>query len=43
MLAIAQAMAVLCAWIEGVVTRLSSTFEKLSASETDAQFLGRPG
>ena len=33
MRAMAQAMAVLCAWIGGVLTRLSVTVEKLSASE----------
>jgi len=33
MRAMAQAVAVLCAWIGGVLTRLSVTVEKLSASE----------
>ena len=33
MRAIARAMAVLCAWIAGVLSRLPGTFEKLSVSE----------
>ena len=42
MLAIARAMAVLCAWIGRVVTRRSDALEKLSASEPLPSRLPQP-